>query len=175
MKKHFFFKSFILLLIFFIFNSFSKSQDAKFKALFIFNFTKYIKWEKDKEKEEFFKILILGNTVVSEELSSIAGRIKVAGHQKIKIENISKAEEITNCHILYLANNKTKLFQKALKKLEGKNTLFVTDKKNLVMQGSGISFFKEKEKLRFQISTKNIKKKRLKVAAALTRLGIKID
>jgi len=57
------------------------AQDEKFKAIFIYNFTKYVNWP---QIEGSFIISILGNSAITGEIESIAAK-KTVGISAIEI------------------------------------------------------------------------------------------
>ncbi len=164
-------KKLLFMTIFMTLFTITNAQNERFKALFLYNFTKYIEWPKEFRKGDFV-IGILGSSKVTERLETIAKR-KTAGSQKIIVTEYSSLEEIKNCHILYLAPSKSREFYKVLKKFES-NTLIVTDKVGLGKKGAGINYILDDGNLVFEISKKNINKRGLKVLQALIGLGKEI-
>ncbi len=148
--------------------------NAKIKASFIYNFTKYINWP-EKYKEGNFVIGVLGNTPFYTDLTSLLST-KTIGSQKFEIKSYSSAESITGiCHILFIPSENSSQLVDVMKKLKGKNTLIVTEKNGLAKQGSAINFVVENNKQRFEMNKANIEKYNLKVSSTLMDLSIKID
>ncbi|MBR5642849.1 MAG: YfiR family protein [Salinivirgaceae bacterium] len=75
----------------------AKAQDEKFKALFMYNFTKYIEWPQNKQSGDFV-IGVIGNPAIVGELNAIAQR-KTVGSQAIKI---SMLKNLTICDYDYI-------------------------------------------------------------------------
>jgi len=151
----------------------SYGQNEKFKALLIYNFTKYIEWPKAMQKGDF-AIGVLGSPGLVNELSIIASRQKV-GVQPIVIKIISSVTEIPPCHILYLAGSKSLLLGETLTALRKVNTLVITDGPGLVHLGAGISFVTDGAKMNFEINKFNIEKHRLIVNNTILALGIPVN
>ncbi|MBN2742873.1 MAG: YfiR family protein [Marinilabiliaceae bacterium] len=151
----------------------ANAQKERFKALFIYNFTKNIEWP-PQVKSNHFIIGVVGNSDIAAELQTIAQTQKV-GNQTIKVINGNSTDELEFCHLVFLSGNKTAQLPHLLTKLSGKQTLIITDGKNLAAKGSGISFVQDGDKLKFEICRRNIEKQGLKSSSALANLGIVVD
>lgn len=81
--------SFILLLVFIIGSSFITKKEvdtnAKLKAVFMYNFTKYIEWPKAYQTG-YFVFGIVGDTPLYDELTKMAQTKKI-GNQPILVKN----------------------------------------------------------------------------------------
>ena len=76
------------------------AQDAKYKALFIYNFTKHIEWPANAKTGDFV-IGVVGNNDVFNNISAIATG-KKSGSQNIVVKKFKSVEEVTDCHILFV-------------------------------------------------------------------------
>ena len=167
-------KSFILLFLFSIIMSQSMfAQTEKYQALFMYNFTKYIEWPSEASSDEFI-IGVVGNSSIISQLKSLAEN-KLVGNKKIVIHQYSNVENIRNCQIMFVSANKTSKMDQILTKISGQSTLIVTSKNGAIMKGSCINFVIKDGKQKFEISTKNINKKGLKVNTVLVNLGISVS
>jgi hypothetical protein len=151
----------------------SYGQSEKFKALFIYNFTKYIEWPTAMRSGDFV-IGIYGNSTLTTELQVIASKQKV-GNQAIKIKTFSAISDITKCHILFISASKSSSLGNILATLGKANTLVVTDKEGLAHYGSGINFVMDGDKLNYEINKANIQKQGLTVSGTLLSLGIAVN
>ncbi len=162
-----------LFILFLLLPVMSTGQIAKFKALFIYNFTKNIAWPNGYDKGNFV-IGILGNSDVEKELKKIAQK-KRAGSQSILIKHYQSVSQIGKCHILYIPEDKHRNLKSALAALNNQPTLVVTDNLGMAKYGAGISFFTRSNKLAFEISKKNIEGQNLLVGQSLLSLGARVD
>src|ERR1044072_3758523 len=83
----------------------SEEAGARIKAIYIYNFTKYIEWPAEY-KEGNFVIGVYGtNLPLLNELNKMAAS-KTVGAQKMEIKNIGSTAEAAQCHIIFiLADN----------------------------------------------------------------------
>lgn len=150
------------------------SGNAKLKASFIYNFTKYIDWP-EKYKEGNFVIGVLGTSAFYNDLTALLST-KTVGNQKFEIKSFTSAESVAGiCHILFIPAENSAMLPDILKKMKGKSTLIVTEKSGLAKQGSAINFIVENNKQRFELNKTNIAKYNLKVSSTLFALAIQVE
>jgi hypothetical protein len=169
MKRHFIFLIFLCLLG----NELASAQNEKFKALFMYNFTKYIEWPANLRQGDFV-IGVVGSPSMAAELQTIAEKQKV-GTRNLVIKKFNSPDEIDNCHVLYIGRGKSSLIGSILAKMSGKSTLIITDKEGLALQGSGINYIMDGDKLKYEVNRSNIEKKGLIVSKALLALGVPVS
>jgi len=159
---------FRILMIILIFSSaLSNAQDEKFKAIFIYNFTKHVNWP---QKQGNFVIIVAGNDPITAEIQSIALK-KTVGIAKIEVKTARTSSDITACHILYVPQTKPEDLALYAAKAKDMNILLVTDNKDACLKGSCINFVNSGGKISFEISRSNIESNGLKVSGDLMQLG----
>lgn len=164
-------RKFTLLALFMcLFISPGNAQEDKFKALFIFNFTKYIEWSGDYKNGDFV-IAVLGNSDVFGSLQSIS-QTKRVGSQPIKVVKINNISEATKCNMIYITPSKSGQLTSITEKFANTNTLIVADDPNACTKGACINLVLVEGKQKFEISKANIQKQNLKVSTSLLNLGI---
>jgi hypothetical protein len=146
------------------------AQNEKFKALFIYNFLKYIEWPESYKSGDIV-IGVMGSSSIIKELETIAGSQKV-GNQNLKIKSFTSVDDITNCHLLFIPASKGSSLPQIISKVAGYNILLVSDTKGGIQLGTGINFIMDGDKLKFEINKGHIERKGLKVGGALLNLGI---
>ncbi len=162
------------LLAIFIGQSSSYSQNEKFKAIFIYNFTKNIEWPKNMRQGNFV-IGVLGSQAMVSELQMLAKHKKI-GFQPIKVRYFSGINKLDNrCHVIYVPSKQTKYLPQTLEKVKKSYTLVVGDKKGVAKNGAGINFYRDGTKMKFEISRRNIEQQGLKVSSKLIQLGKLVD
>jgi hypothetical protein len=145
------------------------AQEEKFKAVLLFNFTKYIEWS-PADKQGYFIIAVVGSQEMTRHLEIIAEKMKV-GTQPIMVRYYSSAKEVEKCHMVYLSPYKSDEFSTLIQKFPHNNVFFVTDKNGMIGQGSCINFYSKNGEVKFEISKENINKTGLKINPALLMLG----
>lgn len=173
-------KTIFILFSFILFTSFlavktdqAEEASAKIKAIYIYNFTKYIEWP-ETYKEGNFVVGVLGsNSFLLNELSKMANS-KTVGNQKLEIKNILSCSPGDKYNIVYVLSDNSSQLSDVLTKLKGKSTLIVTDKPGLAKQGAGINFFIDNNKQKIELNRSNIEKYKLKVASTLVEMAVAV-
>ncbi len=150
------------------------AQDAKYKALFIYNFTKHIEWPANAKTGDFV-IGVVGNNDVFNNISNIAGG-KKAGSQNIVVVKFKSVEEVIDCHILFVGMGQSNSSKFAIiqTKTSGKNTLIVTERAGMAKKGSVINFVVQGGKIKFELNKANAAKYKLTISSYLENLAIVI-
>ena len=164
-------KKLYLSIIFIAFSTFGYSQQEKLQAMFIYNFTKYINWPAEYQNGDF-KIGILGNSPIADELKQIALKRKV-GTRTIVIETYASVDEIQKCQILYISESKSSLISKAVLKLSLEPTAIISSSETGLKKGAAINFVIDDAKQKFEIKESNLKKNGLTVSDDLLKLAMK--
>lgn len=166
----------ILILFFILGSSFNQritvDTNAKLKAVFIYNFTKYIEWPKTYQ-EGYFVLGVVGETPLFSELTKMAQTKKI-GTQSILVKKFSEISEIDKCHLLYVTDDKSNNIDVILKKTKSSSTLIVTEQEGLVDKGAGINFVIRENKQKFEMNKRNIEIQKLKVSSNLEALAITV-
>lgn len=143
---------------------------AKIQSIFIYNFIKLIEWP-SAYKSGTFNITVLGNDPIYNELVQLA-KAKKAGNQTIKVSKVNDVGEIGNPHILYIPKSKSSDVSAAKGNIGPKSTLLITDSKSGINDGADINFIIVDNKPKFEITTKGVGAKKLKISSSLLNLGI---
>lgn len=170
-------KTLSIFILLFILNSGFKldgniDTNAKIKAVFIYNFTKYIEWPQ-AYKEGEFTIGIVGETPLYSELIKMTETKKVA-NQTLEVKKFSSPNDVTKCHILYVSKDKSQSLTDIIKKVKNNSTLLVTEESGLADKGSGINFIIKDNRQKFELNKSNVEKYKLKVSSNLEALAFTV-
>ena len=148
--------------------------NAKKKAVYIYNFSKYFDWPSNY-KQGTFTIGILGDApALASELVTMSATKKV-GSQDIEVKEFKTMDALNKCHILYVTSDNSAAVSKLMGKIKGASTLLVTDKDGLTKLGASINFVIQNNKVMFELSKSNASKQSLTVSSQLESLAIKVD
>lgn len=148
------------------------AQDAKYKALFIYNFTKHIEWPAEAKTGDFI-IGIVGHSELYNNLSGITTG-KKAGSQNIVVKKFKNPDELSDCHILFLGTGQSggSKFEMVMAKTTGKSTLIVTERAGMAKKGSVINFVVQAGKIKFELNKTNATDHNLTISSYLENLAI---
>ena len=151
----------------------SEEANAHVKAIYIYNFTKYIEWPQNY-KEGNFVVGVLGTSVpLINELNKMASS-KTVGTQKFEIKSVSFVADAAKCHIIYILADNSSQLSDVIGKVKGKSALIVTDKVGLATKGSAINFIIDGNKQKIELNRSNVEKYKLKVASTLVEMSVQV-
>ncbi|NJO92931.1 MAG: YfiR family protein [Chloroflexia bacterium] len=141
------------MLFFVSFNNHIVSQNENVKAVFIYNFTKYISWPQSESSGDFI-VGVLGSPAMESSLNALAAKKKV-GTRDIKVLNFNSFDAIQNA-IYFLLEMQKKPIPDALNKVSLLPVVVVTDSPGSIEKGSGINFVEVGGKQKFEITPSKI-------------------
>jgi hypothetical protein len=165
--------TFIFAASLFLGSSGNYDTNAKIKAVYIYNFTKYVEWPKEY-RDQSFVIGVLGETALITELKGMATTKKVFG-QNIEVRQFNTVSDISLCHILYVPADTKESFTNVLGKIKEYSTLVITDKPGMATQGSAINFVVLQNRQKFELNESNAVKYKLKISNSLEALAIIVN
>jgi len=144
----------------------------KFKAIFIYNFTKNFEWPESKANE--FNIAILGsNTTLINYLTEMSNT-KMVGTKKVVVKNINSISESAKPEILFILPDKSSVLAEAVAKYKGKGTLIITEKQGLAKVGAAINFVVADNNIKFELNKTSAGKAGLVVSSKIEAMALKV-
>jgi hypothetical protein len=150
----------------------SANQESSLKAVFIYNFTKYIEWDNLNDENSFI-IGIMGSSALDGSIEAIA-KNNFVKNKKIVLKHFSSAEDITYCHILFVPHE-FPLAVKAIAEKADKKVLIISEKQGAARQGASINFIILNDKLKFEINQEAVYAAGLRASSQLLKLAIIVD
>ncbi len=169
-KKSSFFKVLIIVHAMLLFGFSSDQDEYTIKALFVYNFTKYIDWPEENIKNKFV-IGIYGESKIKDKLSDII-KDKKFYNRAIEIKEIKSMDDISNCQILFISKYAGDKVQAIINRFSQSEILIITEDKLMAQKGSGINIIEKDQRIKFEIYDSALKKSKLKIASQLYELAI---
>ena len=144
--------------------------EYKIKAIFLYNFSKYIYWL-DTDTSENFKIGVFGDSEIIAPLREIAAK-KTVSNRKIRIEHYTTLEDSIDCHILFISASEKEQIKPLLQKLKNKSILTVSEAPGFTNKGGSVNFIIKEGKVKLEINPKALSRAGLFASAQLLRLAI---
>jgi len=172
---------FFIALLFFIHcfglpRSFAASLDSReyvLKAGYIYNFTKFIKWPEEANREienGGLNFCLMGEDPFGKILDKIAKILKKKNRALLVTPQVS-LEEMPECHILFVNESEKSNVNQILLRVREYPVLVIGDTPGFAEKGVGINFFLQNNKLRFEINREALKKSGLVVSSELLNLA----
>jgi len=146
------------------------AQKEKYHSIFIYNFSKYVKWP-DVQNSGKFVIGVLGASTIQKDLKVMAAAKQVNG-KTIEVKQFNSVAEVSECHILYVSASESGKMNEIISKTKSQSVLIITDKPGLAKKGATINFVEVDGKIKFELNQKNAEARGLKVAGSLASLAI---
>ena len=135
------------------------------KAVYLFNFTKYISWPNSRSESTSadIRICVDAPTVFREYLAEVTNNRRVGKSQRsVRVVSLDVAEA---CELVYLGKAENTLPDTI------KNSVIVADATGGDFLGPDIIFYTSDKKLRFEIDLKRLNKKEVFVSSELLKLA----
>lgn len=164
----------IIGMLFFVllFSSMARAQEYKYHPIFIYNFSRYIEWPANADKDNF-TISVLGKTEAYREMVDISEKKKTIKNRKFVVRQCSSVGEAKQSDIVFITRG-TRVKAEDIKQLEDDGTLVITELDDIVEKGSHINFIATQDsRLGFEINTQAASDAGFKVANALATLAAK--
>ena len=147
-------------------------KETSLKAVFLYNFTKYIEWP-NPNGNQYFIMGVVGPSEITNALNQIAKSYRVEG-KKIQVVNFERADEISHCDLLFISGRSGIPVSSVVGQI-GRGTLTVSEEPPGASSGAAFNFIIKNDKLKFEASLKAINLTGLKISAQLLKLAILVD
>lgn len=148
--------------------------NAKIKAVFLYNFTRYFEWPNAKKSGNFVIHIVGKNEALMKELTKMA-ESKTVGNQKMEVVNTPEFDPKAKPHMLFLLPDVSKSLGDATSKLKGKGALIIAENAGAAKGGAAINFVVIDNKQKFEYSKNSAVKAGLKTSEDFKALAIAVD
>ncbi len=147
-------------------------QEYQVKAVFLYNFAKFIRWPKTilDSQQTSFNICILGHDPFQQNIDVVVENEQVNKHA-VKVKRLNSIVNIEKCQILFISHSEAAYFTTILNFIRQYPILTVSDIDNFATRGGMIQFFKHRKRIRFYIAPDALKNSGLQASANLLRIA----
>jgi hypothetical protein len=148
-------------------------SEYQVKAVFLFNFGQFVEWPAtvyDSPQAPFI-IGVLGEDPFGGTLDEVV-RGELVGGRSLVVRRFKNADEIGDCHILFIGRNESGHLREALQAVRGRSVLTVTDIEGADRQGAVIVLFNENNRIRMRINLAAAKAGQLVISSKLLRPAV---
>jgi hypothetical protein len=153
-------------------DQFASNEEYKVKAVFLYNFARFVEWPADAfpQADSPFIIGVLGEDPFGPYLDETVRGEKVNERSLITIR-YEKAGDIENCHILFISKSLTEKQEGILSAIKGKKILTVGDVSGFTKNGGMIRFLNEDNRIKILINLEAVKSEELVISSKLLRIA----
>jgi hypothetical protein len=166
-----------------------RGAEYRVKAAFVYNFIKFTQWPRTAFQDEESPIILciasgdlfdgiissigltIGGCEKSQDFLKLQG--KTVSGRKLKITGSDESKKIEDCHVLFLCSTDKAFIAKTLDAVKDKNILTIGEIEEYTQMGGIITFFKEKNKIRFKVNRCAAKRAGLKLRSQLLMSAVK--
>lgn len=149
---------------------FNVHPDTRMKAVFLYNFTKYISWT-TLDTAKTFTIGVFGVDEILVPLRMMAQERLESG-QKIKVLKVVDPAQVEECEILFVPVHNTSSFRELRPGLPAANVLYVGESLGFATSDGAINFVKRDGKIKLEINRKALADANLTASSHLLKLAI---
>ncbi len=147
-------------------------REFEIKAVFLFNFAKFIEWPSSSfdSSDSPINLCILGDNPFGTTLDMVVSEEKAQG-RVAEVIHLNSVKQSSQCHIVFISRSETGNESMLLAALKNHPILTVSDIKDFSVHGGMIEFHVKDNRIRFIIDPDKIKSENLQVNVNLIRVG----
>jgi hypothetical protein len=148
----------------------ASAQLHKPQAAYIYNFTRFIEWPASSMQGEFVIGVLGKNHPITAELKASSAQ-RTVGSLSIKVVEYSSVEQIGNCQILFVPDERSSGLKRINEQFSKSPMLVITEEQDWIPTETTINFLVVDSKLAFKINQNEFKNKNIKVSDKLLALA----
>lgn len=147
-------------------------SEYQIKALFLFNFAKYVAWPTDTFANDKTPLVIgvLGENKIGDGLNESVKGKQVNGRE-IVIRRFEIEHALDTCHILFISVSEKKHLREIFLKTKAVPVLTVGETEQFIHQGGIINFVKKEDKVRLEINADSAAQSKLQISSKLLNVA----
>ena len=149
------------------------SSEYQLKAVFLYHFVQFTEWPTNAFSSTNSPVVIgvLGDDPFGRLLEETV-RDETPNGRRVTVQRYRRAEDIKECHVLFISRSETKRLGEILAGLGGRTILTVGEAETFAESGGMIGFVVEKNKIRFKINAEAARRANLTLSSKLLRLAV---
>ncbi|MDH3382847.1 MAG: YfiR family protein [Deltaproteobacteria bacterium] len=146
-------------------------DEAKVKAAYLVNFIKFVEWPGSMfgSPGDSYQIAVLGDDSIEAALKGI-NEMSVSG-RRVVVRKISDLSSLERYHVLFVCESEKGKVDRVIGAVKKLHVLTVSDIDDFARRGGTIGFFREKNRIVFEINEESAQEAGLKLNAKLLYLG----
>jgi hypothetical protein len=148
----------------------SKPEEYQVKAVYLFNFGKFIEWPQGTPKDNLFGVCVLGHDPFGATLDATINGEIIEG-KKLVARRIAGIQDAANCRILFIGMSEANHVKQILASVERTGVLTVSDMPDFTSSGGMIQFVLRENKVRFEVNLSAAEKAGLTFSSQLLKVA----
>jgi YfiR/HmsC-like len=148
----------------------AKPEEYQVKAVYLYNFARFVAWPEPAEKEDTFPICVLGGDPFDAVLdSALAG--EAINNRKLVAKRLGSVKDAKSCRILFIGDSEASRLKEILSFLDKSPVLTVSDMSAFVSSGGMIEFVMKENKVRFEVNLTATERAGLNLSSQLLKVA----
>jgi len=151
----------------------SKPEEYQVKAVYLYNFGRFVDWPDEAIKGDTFTICVLGEDPFGQVLdATVAG--EVINNRKLVARRIANMRDATGCQILFVSSSEAPRVAEIVISASRIGALTVSDMPGFANKGGMIEFVLTQNKVRFDVNLTAAEKERLTISSQLLKVAANV-
>lgn len=151
----------------------SKPEEYQVKAVYLYNFGRFVEWPEAATKGETFTICVLGQDPFGRALdTTLAG--ETINNRKLVARRIVNVRDAADCQILFVSSSEASHVAEIVIFANKTGVLTVSDMPDFVTKGGVIQFVLTGNKVRFDVNLTAAEKEGLTISSQLLKVAANV-
>jgi hypothetical protein len=146
-----------------------KPGEYEVKAVYLYNFARFVNWPQGSNKAGTFTVCVLGRDPFGPILDETLAGDTIGGRKPIA-RRVASVHE-TECEILYISSSEAGRVKQILASIDKPGVLTVSDLPDFATGGGMIQFVMKENKVRFEVNLAAAEKAGLNVSSQLLKVA----
>jgi hypothetical protein len=148
------------------------SREYQIKAAFLLNFAQFVQWPDTSFTSPGAPLCVgvLGEDPFGGVLEETVRGESIHDH-KLAVRGAAKVEDLAGCQLVFVSKSEGKRVAEILARMDSLPVMTVSEVSGFAKQGGTINFYKEQNKVRFEINPGAARQRGLKINSQLLGLG----
>jgi YfiR/HmsC-like len=150
---------------------FGQVDEQTARAVAVLNVAKFVEWSSEWRTSPFV-IAVAANDSFEEVLVGLARTTRMHDRE-IQVRHLEPTEEHCLCQLLFVSAEEDRRASTLLHHARGNSVLTIGETTAFLREGGIVRLFRDDNRLRLQISTKNMESSGLRISSRLLRLAVR--
>jgi len=152
------------------------SMEYDLKAVFLYNLANFVVWPEAAydSPESPFVIAVLGKDPFGRVLDDVVVNEYIGKHP-IEIRRLSRHDDVSGCHLLFVAESESRRVPEILGRVRGRPVLTVADRPGFVDAGGMVGIERRSDQLQLSVNIAAVRAADLVVSSKLLEVAVVVE
>jgi hypothetical protein len=150
-----------------------RPSESQVKAAYLFNFSKFVRWNASSERSDSLVICALGRSSFGTVLDATVKGETINGRRVVARE-VPTLQEAAGCQVLFVSASEEGHLGAVLAATKRMGALSVSDIPRFAERGGMIAFVKQQERIRFEVNVAPMESAGITVSSELLKVALRV-